>query len=114
MVDTAMTEHSWLRAIACVSCGFHLRNARNASDCVWMETGLNDVHAANCAMIMHGRQRHPTYDHVHHPVHVQVNVNVKVNVQFGDCAFPVAAPRKHLEPFAYVSPGRNVLIDVSS
>jgi len=64
MVATAMTEHSyWLRlqpigmlchssgnhdwllanAIACVSCGFHLCNARNASDCVWMETGLKDV-----------------------------------------------------------------------
>ena len=27
-------------AIVCVSCGFRLRNARNASDCVWMETGL--------------------------------------------------------------------------
>jgi len=26
---------------ACVSCGFRLRNARNASDCVWMETGLD-------------------------------------------------------------------------
>ena len=60
-IATAMTEHSyWLRlqpigmlghssgnhnwllanAIACVSCGFHLRNARNTSDCVWMETGL--------------------------------------------------------------------------
>ena len=33
-------------AIACVSCGFHLRNARNASDCVWMETGLE----AACAL----------------------------------------------------------------
>ena len=30
-------------AIACVSCGFRLRNARNASDCVWMETGLECV-----------------------------------------------------------------------
>ena len=27
-------------ASACVSCGFRLRNARNASDCVWMETGF--------------------------------------------------------------------------
>ena len=27
-------------ASACVSCGFRLRNAHNASDCVWMETGL--------------------------------------------------------------------------
>ena len=26
---------------ACVCCGFRLRNARNASDCVWMETGLH-------------------------------------------------------------------------
>ena len=26
----------------CVSCGFRLRNARNASDCVWMETGLKN------------------------------------------------------------------------
>ena len=36
--------HHWVKpgfhsnAIACVSCGFRLRNA---SDCVWMETGLN-------------------------------------------------------------------------
>ena len=30
-------------ASACVSCGFRLRNARNASDCVWMETGLETV-----------------------------------------------------------------------
>jgi len=28
-------------ASACVSCGFRLRNACNASDCVWMETGLD-------------------------------------------------------------------------
>ena len=54
MVATASTEHSywlalafvawnWLliaNASACVSCGFRLRNAHNASDCVWMETGL--------------------------------------------------------------------------
>ena len=35
-------NHDWLlaNASACVSCGFRLRNARNASDCVWMETGL--------------------------------------------------------------------------
>ena len=35
-------NHDWLfaNASACVSCGFCLRNARNASDCVWMETGL--------------------------------------------------------------------------
>jgi len=29
-----------VNASAYVSCGFRLRNARNASDCVWMETGL--------------------------------------------------------------------------
>jgi len=48
MVITASTEHSyWLtlafvawNATVCVSCGFCLRNARNASDCVWMETRL--------------------------------------------------------------------------
>jgi len=28
---------------ACVSCGFRLRNARNASDCVWMETGTDAI-----------------------------------------------------------------------
>jgi len=35
-------NHDWLivNASACVSCGFRLRNARNASDCVWTETGL--------------------------------------------------------------------------
>jgi len=47
LVATASTEHSyWLAlayASACLSCGFRLRNARNASDCVWMETGPNSV-----------------------------------------------------------------------
>ena len=39
-------DRAFLLAGACVccvkdvSCGFRLRNARNASDCVWMETGL--------------------------------------------------------------------------
>ena len=28
---------------SCVSCGFRLRNARNASDCVWMETWLKSA-----------------------------------------------------------------------
>ena len=32
-------------ASACVSCGFRLRNARNANDCVWMETGLMSLSA---------------------------------------------------------------------
>ena len=43
MVATASTEHSYWLALAFVawnSCGFRLRNARNASDCVWMWTGL--------------------------------------------------------------------------
>ena len=41
MLGRSSGNHDWLlaNAIACVSCGFHLRNARNASDCVWMETG---------------------------------------------------------------------------
>ena len=38
-------NRDWLfaNASACISCGFRLHNAcnaRNASDCVWMETGL--------------------------------------------------------------------------
>ena len=43
MLGHSSGHHDWLlaNAIACVSCGFHLRNARNASDCVWMETGLS-------------------------------------------------------------------------
>jgi len=44
MVATASTEHSCWLALAFVAwnnaSGFHLRNARNASDCVRMETGL--------------------------------------------------------------------------
>ena len=42
MLGHSSGNHDWLlaNAIACVYCGFHLRNARNASDCVWMETGL--------------------------------------------------------------------------
>jgi len=38
-------NQGWLlvNASACVSCGFRLRNARNASDCVWIETGLKFV-----------------------------------------------------------------------
>ena len=43
MLGRSSGNHDWLLAntSACVSCGFRLRNARNASDCVWMETGLN-------------------------------------------------------------------------
>jgi len=42
MLGRSSGNHDWLLAnvSACVSCGFSLRNARNASDCVWMETGL--------------------------------------------------------------------------
>ena len=45
MLSRSSGNHGWLleNASACVSCGFRLRNAsnaRNASDCVWMETGL--------------------------------------------------------------------------
>ena len=47
MVATASTEHSAGACVccvsACVSCGFRLRNACNASDCVWMETGLKSL-----------------------------------------------------------------------
>ena len=41
MLGRSSGNHDWLlaNARACVSCGFRLRNARNASDCVWMETG---------------------------------------------------------------------------
>jgi len=41
MLGRSSGNHDWLlaNAIACVSCGFHLRNA---SYCVWMETGLNE------------------------------------------------------------------------
>jgi len=37
-------NHDWLlaNASACVSWDFRLRNACNASDCVWMETGASD------------------------------------------------------------------------
>jgi len=40
MLGRSNGNHDWR---ACVSCGFRLRNARNAhnsSDCIWMETGL--------------------------------------------------------------------------
>jgi len=45
MLGRSSDNHDWLlaNASACVSCGFRLRNARNArnaSDYVWMETGL--------------------------------------------------------------------------
>ena len=40
---TQAPANDWLlaNASACISCGFRLRNARSASDCVWMETRLN-------------------------------------------------------------------------
>ena len=42
-------------ASACVSCGFRLRNARDASDCVWMETGLDADHSiALSKTVLHG------------------------------------------------------------
>jgi len=42
MLGRISGNHDWLlaNASACVSCSFRLRNACNASDCVWMETGL--------------------------------------------------------------------------
>jgi len=45
MIGRSSGNHNWLlaNASACVSCGFRLlnaRNARNASDCVLMETGV--------------------------------------------------------------------------
>jgi len=42
MFGRSSGNHDWLlaNASACVSCGFRLRNARNARDCVWMETEL--------------------------------------------------------------------------
>ena len=45
MLGRSSGNHDWLlaNASASVSCGFRLRNARNASDCVWMETGLETV-----------------------------------------------------------------------
>ena len=50
MVATASTEHSyWLalalptQALAFLAFLFRLRNARNASDCILMETGLNTL-----------------------------------------------------------------------
>jgi len=48
MLGRSSDNHDWLlaNASACVSCGFHLRNARNANDCVWMETGLQPSHGA--------------------------------------------------------------------
>ena len=38
-------------ASACVFCGFRLRNARNASDCVWMETGFHTVHHVSVLIV---------------------------------------------------------------
>ena len=54
MLGRSSDNHDWLlaNAIACVSCGFRLRNARNASDCFWMETGL---YAAACCRRRVGR-----------------------------------------------------------
>ena len=42
MLGRSSGNRDWLLAntSAGVSCGFRLRNAHNASDCVWMETGL--------------------------------------------------------------------------
>ena len=56
MLDHSSGNHDWLlaNAWACVSCGFHLRNARNASDCVWMEPGLYaGVFDACCSKCSH-------------------------------------------------------------
>jgi len=53
MLGHSSDNHDWLLAdaITCVSCGFHLRNARkarNASDCVWMEIGLYSNKQSHC------------------------------------------------------------------
>ena len=53
MFGRSSGNHDWLlaNASACVSCGFRLRNARNASDYVWMETGLNTVTPPCCTNV---------------------------------------------------------------
>ena len=54
MLGRSSGNHDWLlaNASACVSCGFRLRNARNASDCVRTETRLNTLanewHCTGC------------------------------------------------------------------
>jgi len=62
MLGRSSGNHDWLlaNASACVSCRFRLRNARNASDCVWMETGLNTcnftVHLDAAGILAHAKQ----------------------------------------------------------
>jgi len=43
MLGRSSGNHDWLlaNARACVSCGFRLHNALNASDCIWMELGFS-------------------------------------------------------------------------
>jgi len=68
MLGRSSGNHDWLlaNASACVSCGFRLRNARNASDCVWMETGLSHVNAMNGTDHLHDRpQSSYSYRHTH-------------------------------------------------
>ena len=45
MLGRSSGNHDWLlaNASACVSCAFRLRNASNASYCIWMETGLEPI-----------------------------------------------------------------------
>ena len=62
MLGRSSGNHDWLlaNASACVSCGFRLRNARNASDCVicvWMETGLYFRGVCNALTGVSGRLR---------------------------------------------------------
>jgi len=47
MLGRSSGNHDWLlaNASACISCSFRLCNARNTSDCVWMETGLSHLRA---------------------------------------------------------------------
>ena len=53
MLGHSSGNHDWLLAntSACFSCGFHLRNA---SDCVWMETGLNANYEENESYVPSG------------------------------------------------------------
>ena len=57
MLGRSSGNHDWLltNTSACVSCGFRLRNARNASDCIWMETGL---HNASLSMSNYTKEFH--------------------------------------------------------
>ena len=66
MLGRSSGNNDWLlaNASACVSCGFRLRNTRNASNCFWMETGLTYQHHSRVRCTVYTKAKPCSHTHI--------------------------------------------------